>query len=453
MATCTPQCEAVGNRDVCGGDGCGGSCGGCDEVRDPPRCEGDKSFVPRVDSPVCLADIDGKGACWTTGFDEIDCKAKYGTTCFGATCIVPVCGDKQIQGFEVCDSDKKRCGVLDADFSNGDAPCKSDCSGYDTASEACIRRMLWTKRSPATSPPARSMAAMYYDAVKQKVVVFGGKKKAGEAGASDALNDMWEWNGTTWSKVTFTGGPGARLQGRMAWDSKRDVAVYYGGYDPATETWHTDTWEWNGATWTQKEASSTTLPPSKAFAMTYSETYQAVVGVVGTKPPAFVKWTGSAWATETVTGLIGVDLDEVAESSLIEVPGGPIVWASVRIVAQNGQSSSNQRVIQNGVAASPQGGSTIGAAGVAVPHRGLSRGFLFGGFKWDPANSPNPNGLDTELDFLDGAWKLVSPASTTKPSARAFMSGAYDAARGEIVIFGGESDSGSVFNETWRVGR
>ena len=48
----------------------------------------------------------------------------------------------------------------------------------------------WSQRFPAASPPARSAAAMAYDAIRHQVVVFGG------SGAGTIYGDTWVWDGT-----------------------------------------------------------------------------------------------------------------------------------------------------------------------------------------------------------------------------------------------------------------
>ncbi len=102
----------------------------------------------------------------------------------------------------------------------------------------------WTQRFPALPlPPARSAAAMAYDAVRGVVVMYGGASAAGVP-----FNDTWEWNGTNWTQRLPANNPGARVTHKMAYDSVRGVTVLYGGNNwPA----NSGTWEWDGTTWTQ----------------------------------------------------------------------------------------------------------------------------------------------------------------------------------------------------------
>ena len=67
---------------------------------------------------------------------------------------------------------------------------------------------------------------------------------------------------------------------------------------------------------------------------------------------------------------------------------------------------------------------------------------LFGGLSLPAGTNPN----DTWV--WDGTnWSELSPA--TSPSARAYTGMVYDAARGGLVLFGGENTSGGHLNDTW----
>ncbi|MES2305124.1 MAG: kelch repeat-containing protein [Gemmatimonadota bacterium] len=93
-------------------------------------------------------------------------------------------------------------------------------------------------------PPARSVFAMTWDSKRSRVVLFGG------AGTAGLLNDTWEWNGAQWSRRA-TDGPSARTLHAMAFDPVRGRVVLYGGaavLDPEASALD-DTWEWDGTTW------------------------------------------------------------------------------------------------------------------------------------------------------------------------------------------------------------
>jgi Galactose oxidase, central domain len=80
---------------------------------------------------------------------------------------------------------------------------------------------------------------MAYDTVRQRVVLFGGSPNT----TSAAVNDTWEYDGTTWTQRTPATSPPARNSHAMVYDSTHQVTVLFGGCC-------NDTWLWNGTTWT-----------------------------------------------------------------------------------------------------------------------------------------------------------------------------------------------------------
>jgi len=98
----------------------------------------------------------------------------------------------------------------------------------------------WTLRTPPASPPARRHAAMVYDWVRRRTLLFGGLN------GNLFLNDTWEWDGTTWSQPTPPTSPLGRFGHAMVYDSSRGRALLFGGSAPSSLS---DTWEWDGATW------------------------------------------------------------------------------------------------------------------------------------------------------------------------------------------------------------
>ena len=54
------------------------------------------------------------------------------------------------------------------------------------------------------------------------MILFGG------FGASGVLGDTWAWNGTEWRKLAESG-PEPRGMGYLAYDARRDRVVLFGG--------------------------------------------------------------------------------------------------------------------------------------------------------------------------------------------------------------------------------
>jgi hypothetical protein len=166
----------------------------------------------------------------------------------------------------------------------------SDTWEWDVDSWTLMER---TPGSPASSPPGRSTAAMSYDGTG--IVLFGGQ-------TSTYVSDTWRWNGTTWTEYTGAPHPGARSGGTIAYDAVRRVAVLYGG-TLASFSPYTDTWEWNGTGWAQRP--TTISPPSRLnAAMTYDDLRERIVLFGGSNVVGLVvddadrwEWDGADWTS------------------------------------------------------------------------------------------------------------------------------------------------------------
>ncbi|HEY1421371.1 MAG TPA: kelch repeat-containing protein [Candidatus Dormibacteraeota bacterium] len=105
----------------------------------------------------------------------------------------------------------------------------------------------WTRMTPATAPAARSQAAMAYDPGLGRVVLFGGRNAGGR------LGDTWEWDGNNWTQFTPSPSPSPRSWHSMAFDPQVGRIVLFAGdhVEPYALGPTNDTWEWDGANWTQ----------------------------------------------------------------------------------------------------------------------------------------------------------------------------------------------------------
>ncbi|MBL8748174.1 MAG: hypothetical protein JNK78_03375 [Planctomycetes bacterium] len=99
---------------------------------------------------------------------------------------------------------------------------------------------------------------MVFDIQRGRIVLFGGN--ATRSPGPIYLGETWEWDGSTWTLVS-TAGPAPRTAAAMAYDSVRGRSVLFGGYSPATGVLG-DTWEWDGAAWAQVAASG---PPVRHY--------------------------------------------------------------------------------------------------------------------------------------------------------------------------------------------
>jgi hypothetical protein len=103
----------------------------------------------------------------------------------------------------------------------------------------------WTLRSTLTSAARREYHSMAFDASRNRVVMFGGQNN------TTLIGTTFEYNGTDWIQVQPPAAPSARTGCAMAYDSARHVVVLHGGrVSPTTESYSSQTWEWNGSVWT-----------------------------------------------------------------------------------------------------------------------------------------------------------------------------------------------------------
>jgi len=272
-------------------------------------------------------------------------------------------------------------------------------------------------------------------------VLFGGRDASGVL-----LNDTWTWNGVTWREITPSASPPARTQGAMAYDAARQRVVLFGGQVAGVNS--RETWEWDGATWALRSTSG----PTARFAhtMVYDSAAQRVVVFGGQDNSNFVgdswSWDGASgtWSqiATTITPGQGAVTGHQHTSSydsvrgrhvLFSVQGGAVTWeraGSVWSLISNtpppaGRSKSSMVFVPS-----------AGGGGVSV---------MFGG-------NGGGNG-DTNLWSWTGAsWSIAQAASGSGPSTREGHSMVYDSARGVIVLFGGSTPGGGIASansETW----
>lgn len=269
----------------------------------------------------------------------------------------------------------------------GGFPLRNDTWTYDGAD--------WTHAAPSTVPPGRRECAMATDFARGVVVMFGGR------GSSGALADTWEWNGTDWQNVTPAASPPGRIGHVMAWDALRNVTVLFGGaVDPFLPPALTDTWEWNGTTWTQ--VGTAHAPSESVYASMCFDTARNVcvltggTSVFGAPDQKTWEYDGTDWIDRTAA-----------------VGPGPSVGLGVQ----------NAQMVFDPIAA------------VAL---------LYGGRT--PAGT-----FPTDTWQYDGtAWSIVA---TGTPSERVRFAMAFDLNRGVPVLYGGLDGTFSTwYHETWQYG-
>ncbi len=245
----------------------------------------------------------------------------------------------------------------------------------------------WTKQSPATSPPGRAGFGMAYDSARGKVVIFGG------SGASGFFNDTWEWDGTNWTQKA--NGPGFLLHIGMAYDAARQQVVIYGG-SVGTPSPLANTWVWDGNVWTQKFPATNPGPRSN-FRIAYDAARQQIV--------MFGGWNGSIEVNETW------------------------IWDGTNWTQKFPTSPPSPRQ-DFGIAYDANRQRIAVFSGIVPPSNPVDNNT----YEWDGTN-----------------WTQDSPTQNPTGSGRGGVSMEYDAARSQVVLFGG-ANSTQIFADTWVFG-
>lgn len=149
----------------------------------------------------------------------------------------------------------------------------------------------WSQLPAAVRPAARNYPAMTYDRRRGRAVLFGGES------VGLLRNDMWEWDGTRWFLRTPSPAPMPRYGATMCYDEARGVSVLYGGRD-ATSSFR-DTWLWDGVSW---RLVSTAQPTSTGLghAMVYDRERGRCV-MIPSLGDVHWEFDGSSWQQRVVS--------------------------------------------------------------------------------------------------------------------------------------------------------
>lgn len=207
---------------------------------------------------------------------------------------------------------------------------------------------------PEPLPGVRNGHALFYDAVRREVILFGGadhtrvrgdtwswqgsswrlltevgpSPRTFPASASDPdsgtgflfggnrvlfgtdasrdtfLADLWTWQDTRWTRQPSAGpAPAARAEAAMTYDTRRRRLVLFGGYSRTNgvTTRFGDTWEWDGRRWSR--ASDRGPTPRNGAAMAYDPVRGVSVlfgGSDGAASGETWEWDGADWTRSDV---------------------------------------------------------------------------------------------------------------------------------------------------------
>jgi hypothetical protein len=338
-------------------------------------------------------------------------------------------------------------GQVSVAAGNGDG---GGSGGHDAATEgskdassrpdAGLAPLDWRHVS-SSGPSARILASMTYDSDRKVTVLFGGMDTA----SGNALSDTWEWNGTSWTRRNPLTPPAARFGSAFSYDSTRHAAVLFSGDidDLPPPPVAADTWTWDGTNWTQESPSAS--PPALEFgAMAFDSDLGLSVLYTGLGTPNDPWELGTTWSRESPDAVPAARTDfALAYDSRVESTvlfGGLATASGNGPVVSLGDTWSWKGTSWTKLPATPRAPSARSAHAMAYD-ASRARIVLFGGI--DAADNP----LSDTWEFDGATWTEATPATHPPPTSQHAM--AYDSDRQVIVMFGGNVVGGDGFPDTW----
>ena len=292
---------------------------------------------------------------------------------------------------------------------------------------------VWTQLSPAAAPSVRTSALVAYDEVAQQLVLWGGTIDS----QGNAATDTWTWNGTTWTQHVTAHAPPGRETSSMVFDPTNKKIMLFGGF--AVNGFIDDTWEWDGTDWTQ--LSPVHSPGGRYSGAVAADPVRSKVVLFGGSndgPSMFAdtwEWDGEDWTEVTpTTSPPGRESGAMAYdgNALVMFGGygdhGPVsdTWT------YDGATWTQRTTVFTPPA---RFNSTM-----AYDDQ-LQRVIMFGGFE---------GSFTTDLwEWTGSQWRQRSPA--TSPVGMNGNKMAYDVLTNQMITFGGFISGTGRINTTWQL--
>src|SRR2546427_18649 len=310
----------------------------------------------------------------------------------------------------------------------------------------------WTHITPSSSPPARLGAGMAYDSADGYVLLFGGFDSAFKP-----LRDTWKFSSGSWTNITGTNGPAARAVASMAYDAlpTDQYIVLFGGTlelppTPGTITSALkDTWKFSGGSW--QNITMVSGPSARAGA---SISYDAADGYIvlfgGQSPTGFLgdtwKFSGGSWTSISASNNPGKRT--FGSMAYYAAPGGDYV---VLFGGGNNTISTGYKDFQMDTWKF-SAGSWTNITTATSPGGQFGQPIVFDAGQGDGYLLLTVGSVSWA--FKGGLWTNISTNCSTGgacPPPRYGSSTVYDVADGYVVLFGGccKSSSRDGLRDTW----
>ena len=322
--------------------------------------------------------------------------------------------------------------------------------------ELDLATCAWDQVAAAGSPSARVRPMVAFDSKRDVLVVFGGN------GSTPWLEDTWEFDGTAWSQRNAPGdpSPGPRSGSTMVYDSARDRVVLFGGEDPS-DVLLDDTWEYDGAsgTWEQRGSGSSGPRARRNVGMVYDSVTGRTVMLGGTVDEGrqvadMWFWDGDRWhplgthaSPEARSGAKAVSL---ATGSVI-LFGGVSGDGQRRFLADTWKwEDGTWGVYDPGTLALWTSWLNTRQIEGSAPRGRVGHAMASDGTVAVVFGGEGDSGLLEDLWFwADGVWS--EPRTYLHDVPRRTESAFASVGPKQFVLFGGRGEDESVLRDTWRL--
>ena len=310
----------------------------------------------------------------------------------------------------------------------------------------CLRAVFapkpaWQAVQAAHVPSARTEAALAYDTKRSVAVLFGGTPHWTLSGVWESIGDTWEWNGQDWAELQPEHSPSPRFGAGMAFDEQRGVTVLFGGMVQVSayeKNFLGDTWEWDGQDW--QEMFPAASPPGRQDQAMFFDPLRGRVVIYGgyyvdpdTGSNVFLD---DAWEWNGETWR-QIPFEETRINS-----GSGIVYDPFRQLPML-MDGEGLWVWQQSSWTQPNFPATPPARwGTQMVYNSQAeKVILFGG-------SIDQTIFDDTWAYDGQTWQPV--VTKVRPPRRSGHNLFYDQMRGRVLLFGG-LDGGTLYNDMWEL--
>jgi cysteine-rich repeat protein len=331
---------------------------------------------------------------------------------------------------------------------------------------------IWERRRPVVSPSARFGASLVWDG--SSLVLFGGSQLIA------AFDETWRWDGTAWTQLVTTTTPPPRSVAAVAFDSLRRRVILFGGAD-ASNAARTDTWVFDGSDWSELMTPSDPVLTGSKLAYDVGRDRMVLVGLDASAKHRTYELVDDAWVMR-----VGALEPDLARAPLVYDPirgrvlqlGGEdpttgalrsTIWqwdgATWSVLAPNAQPAPRSECA---IASDPVRGRVVMFGGRHLTNGPLGDTWEWTGTSWQAiAVSSAPAvraGASLAYDAATGEVMMIGGATDadawswngtrwyqhpTAPTLRRYAAIASEVRRQRILVFGGLGPSGDPLADTW----